>query len=112
MVKAVGYDDCVFCKLASGDPSQHRSEWFYLGIEGIIVEDLHSKGHKLRLLFVPGAHVACGKEGVQIRYEANQLLRAIGRALEVERDLIMGAMEMDDHKFRAHFHVQLVLDEN
>ena len=107
-------ESCPLCALARGDPKQHKTEWFWLDEDGIVVEDLDSCGYTLRLLYVPSVHVPCGQEPQEFRRVAERLLTGVARALCVERGLAV--MNWLDFSFlpygQGHWHAQLgLMDE-
>ena len=75
-------DDCWCCRLANGDLDLKETRWFYLGDEGIVLEDRNPKRWDLRLLFVPAEHFHCGFEPRRLWDVATRLLLGVAGAVE------------------------------
>ena len=103
--------DCPFCQLAMGNPTEHKTEWFYLYHRGIVVEDLNPKGHTMRLLYVPREHVHCGEQHPFAEDCAQMELMAVARAICQNRGLTIVKWDMGDHSYSEHWHAQVCLDK-
>ena len=103
-------DECWCCRLANGDLDLKQTRWFYLGLEGIVLEDLNPKRYDLRLLFVPVEHFHCGYEPRRLWDTANRLLLGVAGALAAEYPgLTIGDFDYHRHSYRRHWHAQLGL---
>lgn len=110
-MKIKANDGCSFCALAAGDEEEHKTEWFYVGHSGVVVEDLNPKGAALRLLAVPKEHFPVGSEPQAVRWWVLDVLWGIGLALCLERGLKMARVDKDDHSYKDHWHAQMYLEE-
>ena len=103
-------DDCWCCRLALGDRELRETRWFYLGNEGIVVEDRNPKRWDLRLLFVSAEHFHCGQEPSWLWDTATRLLLGVANALVAEHPhLELGDFDYHRHSYRRHWHAQLGL---
>ena len=103
--------ECPFCRLAHGDLQEQKTNWLWLNHEGICVVDLDSKGHALRLLYVPTEHIPCGSESGEIRAKAYKILQAIAQAIGRPNGWGISGWDFDQHSFAEHWHAQVCLDE-
>ena len=102
--------DCWCCRLAAGDRALKETRWFYLGSEGIVVEDRNPKRYALRLLFIPAEHFHCGEEPRRLWDVATRMLTGVAGALMAEDPgLKMGNFDYHRHSYRRHWHAQLGL---
>lgn len=96
-------ENCALCKITICDPASHKTEWFYAGWEGMVVEDWDSGDADLRLLFIPAQHIIPTEEEHQ---HARRLLWGIACALEIQRGYTIGGYEIVES---GHWHTKLKL---
>lgn len=102
---------CWACALVQGDPRQHKSPWFYIGSEGVVVEDIDPRGHVKRLLFVPVRHVAAGEQTEGMLETARKLLQAVALAVCANEGLRLVGIKTGNHSYPVHWHAHALLDK-
>ena len=72
---------CIFCDLVSSELAQKKSRWFYWGDEAVVIEDIDSRGFKMRLLYIPRRHISSEAISTMQLVDAYSLTMALARAM-------------------------------
>lgn len=97
---------CPFCAIMAGEPEAQLTEWFWHSGWIAVVEDLHPKDYDMRLLAMCAEHSpAVGLNEAVVK----KVALGIAGALKFTRGLEVVAVDMDNHSYKAHWHLQVCL---